>query len=88
MRDQARVKAVESAKEKAELFASSISKKIIDVIEISENDVSVRYSQSNYRGKLKNSMVDSVGATDGAGIEEKRGNIAVSASVSVLFVME
>lgn len=88
VRDQARVKAVESAKEKAELFASSISKKIIDVIEISENDVSVRYSQSNYRGKLKNSMVDSVGATDGAGIEEERGNIAVSASVSVLFVME
>lgn len=88
VRNQARVKAVESAKEKAELFASSISKKIIDVIEISENDVSVRYSQSNYRGKLKNSMVDSVGATDGAGIEEERGNIAVSASVAVLFVME
>ena len=88
VRNQARVKAVESAKEKAELFASSISKKIIDVIEISENDVSVRYSQSNYRGKLKNSMVDSVGATDGAGIEEERGNIAVSATVSVVFIME
>ena len=88
VRNQARVKAVESAKEKAELFASSISKKIIDVIEISENDVSVRYSQSNYRGMLKNSMVDSVGVTDGAGIEEERGNIAVSASVSVVFIMK
>lgn len=88
VRNQARVKAVESAKEKAELFASSISKKIIDVIEISENDVSVRYSQSNYRGMLKNSMVDSVGVTDEAGIEEERGNIAVSASVSVVFIMK
>ena len=90
-RNQARIKAVESAREKAELFASSISKQIVDVIEISESDISVRYSQanykSNYRGMLHTAMKDSDAVTGGDGIEE-RGNIAVSASVSVVFVMK
>ena len=91
-RNQARIKAVESAREKAELFASSISKQIVDVIEISESDISVRYSQanykSNYRGMLHTAMKDSDAVTGGDGIEEERGNIAVSASVSVVFVMK
>jgi len=91
-RNQARIKAVESAREKAELFASSISKQIVDVIEISESDISVRYSQanykSNYRGMLHTAMKDSDAVTGGNGIEEERGNIAVSASVSVVFVMK
>ena len=90
VRNQARIKAIENAREKAELFASSVSKKIIDVVEVSENDISVRYSQanykSNYRGMLNNSMKDAVTGEDA--IEEERGNIAVSASVAVLFVME
>ena len=92
VRNQARIKAVESAREKAELFASSISKQIVDVIEISESDISVRYSQanykSNYRGMLHTAMKDSDAVTGGDGIEEERGNIAVSASVSVVFVMK
>lgn len=91
-RNQARIKAVESAREKAELFASSISKQIVDVIEISESDISVRYSQanykSNYRGMLHTAMKDSDAVTGGDGIGEERGNIAVSASVSVVFVMK
>lgn len=92
VRNQARVKALENAREKAELFASSLSKKIVDVIEISESDVSVRYSQSNYksnyRGMLSNSLLESSDEVSGATEEEKRGNIAVSASVSAVFVME
>ena len=91
-RNQARIKAVESAREKAELFASSISKQIVDVIEISESDISVRYSQanykSNYRGMLHTAMKDSDAVTGGDGIKEERGNIAVSASVSLVFVMK
>ena len=92
VRNQARIKAMENAREKAELFASSISKKIVDVIEISESDVSVRYSQANYKSNyssvamLQNSMMDANEA--GGAVQEERGNIAVSASVSVVFVME
>lgn len=92
VRNQARIKAMENAREKAELFASSISKKIVDVIEISESDVSVRYSQANHKSNyssvamLQNSMMDANEA--GGAVQEERGNIAVSASVSVVFVME
>lgn len=91
VRNQARVKALENAKEKAELFASSVSKKVVDVIEISESDVSVRYSQANYKsnysGALRNSMLTK-SADEKESINEERGNIAVSTSVSVVFVME
>ena len=87
VRNQARVKAVENAREKAELFASSVSKKVVDVIEISESDVSVRYSQANYSGALRNSMLTK-SADEKESINEERGNIAVSTSVSVVFVME
>ena len=91
VRNQARVKAVENAREKAELFASSVSKKVVDVIEISESDVSVCYSQANYKsnysGMLRNSMLTK-NADEKESINEERGNIAVSTSVSVVFVME
>ncbi|MGP1440024.1 MAG: SIMPL domain-containing protein [Treponema sp.] len=91
VKNQARVKALEAAREKAELFATSISKKIVDVIEISEDDSSIRYSQSNYKNVLRNSYMDmkaSSGGADETGIKEERGNIAVSASVSAVFVMQ
>lgn len=86
VRNQARVKALEIAREKAELFASSVSKKIVDVIEVSESDSGFHHNaQANYRGMLKQAMVN---GTNEVGVEEERGNIAVSASVSVVFIME
>ncbi|MGP1437668.1 MAG: SIMPL domain-containing protein [Treponema sp.] len=88
VRNQARIKAVESAREKAELFASSVSKKIIDVVEISETDSSVRYSQANFKGMIRSSMMDTASMAEKVGVEEERGNISVSASVSVVFVMK
>lgn len=87
VRNQARVRALENAREKAELFASTVSKKIVDVLDVTESDVSVRYSQANYSGTLKNSMMDTAGS-EGSGTEGERGNIAVSTSVSVVFVMK
>lgn len=91
VKNQARIKALEVAREKAELFASSVSKKIVDVIEISDSDSGFHYNaQANYRGKLKQAMAMTGGSdeSDEAGVEEERGNIAVSATVSVVFIME
>ncbi len=94
IKDKARVKAIESAKEKAELLATTFSKKIIDVLEISEPDSSVRYFQSNYAqgnysGRLlsQQSMLEEKMASDGA-LEEERGSIKVGASLSVVFLIE
>lgn len=90
-KNQAREKALEAAREKAELYAGTLGKKIVDVLQISEQDTAVRYSgAANYRSnKLMKSagremMMQEDAAAD---LEEERGSIAVNASLFVVFLM-
>lgn len=87
-KNNARKKALEAAREKAELYASEVGKKIVNVVEISEDLSSMRYNPvANYRSNLKSAgrgmkedMEDS--------FQEERGSISVEASISVIFAME
>jgi len=84
VRNKARTKALEAAREKAELYAGTFGKKIVDVIDISENDTSVRYNNlANYRGLAKSSVL-----SDGEQLKEERGSISVDATLFAVFVME
>lgn len=84
VRNKARTKALEVAREKAELYAGIFGKKIVDVVDISENDSSVRYNNvANYRGMAKSS-----GMSDESALKEERGSISVDATLFAVFVME
>jgi len=86
IRNQAREKALEAAREKAELYSKTLGKKIVDVVQISELDSGVRYNQvANYRNVRKNA---GLAMDETANKEEERGSIAVNASLFVVFLMK
>lgn len=87
-KNQAREKALQAAKEKAELYAKASGKTVLDVIEISENEASMRYNGvSNYRGGMAKMSLNSMDASLESGKEE-RGSISVNASIFVVFAMK
>ena len=91
-RNQAREKALEAAREKAELYAATLGKKIVDVLHISEQDSGMRYNPlANYREARLKSAGRSTGGMDeatNAYMEEERGSITVNASLFVVFLMK
>lgn len=89
-KNQAREKALEVAREKAELYASTLGKKIVDVVQISEMDSGVKYNRvANYReARMKSSGRAMTMEDADANVEEERGSIAVNASLFVVFLMK
>ncbi len=86
---QAREKALEAAREKAELYAGTLGKRIVDVLQISELDSGVRYHQAaNYRNAKMLTSRKEVMADEAGGLEEERGSISVNASLFVVFLMK
>jgi len=87
-KNNARKKALEAAREKAELYASEVGKKIVDVVEISEEFSNMRYNPvANFRNNLKSSGRGGDETMD-ASLQEERGSISVEASISAVFAME
>ena len=87
-KNNARKKALEAAREKAELYAGEVGKKIVDVVEISEELSNMRYNYtSNYKSNLKSSGRGGNETMD-ENLEEELGSISIEASISAVFAMD
>ncbi len=90
-KDEAREKALQAAREKAELYSKLAGKTIVDVLEISEHEASMRYNGlSNYRSNImtKQGMASSAEDAGGESMQEEMGSISVNASIVVAFSMK